>query len=117
MSNLLNDSAKLRIIARSNDVSPTHFLYARYPHPKSLPSKGLTLALAGSISGVSHLRNLIYMTSTALKYLYRDISCSLLIGVRKVIVEISGFSWSFFNALKMKYSAVVKSGALKVFAI
>ena len=31
----------------------------RYPHPKSLPSgKGLALALAGSKSGVSHLRNL-----------------------------------------------------------
>ena len=31
----------------------------RYPHPQSLPSgKGLALALAGSKSGVSHLRNL-----------------------------------------------------------
>ena len=38
------------------------FLYARYPHPKSLPSgKGLTLALAGSKSGVSHLRNFSYL--------------------------------------------------------
>ena len=37
-----------------------HALFCvRYPHPKSLPSgKGLTLALAGSKSGVSHLRNL-----------------------------------------------------------
>ena len=31
----------------------------RYPHPKSLPSgKGLALALSGSKSGVSPLRNL-----------------------------------------------------------
>ena len=32
---------------------------SRYPHPKSLPAgKGLTLAIAGSISGVSQVRNL-----------------------------------------------------------
>jgi len=35
------------------------FLCARYSHPKSWVSgKGLTLALADSISGVPHLRNL-----------------------------------------------------------
>ena len=59
LSNLLNTSTYLRVITRSKAVSPTHFLLTRYPHPKSLPSgKGLAFALAGSKSGVSHLRNL-----------------------------------------------------------
>ena len=36
---------------------PTH-IFARYPHPKSLPSgKGLAVALVGSKSGVSQMRN------------------------------------------------------------
>ena len=55
LSNLLNTSTYLRVITRSKAVSPTHFLSARYPHPKSLPSgKGLAFALSGSISGGSH---------------------------------------------------------------
>ena len=59
LSNLLSVSANLRVVSRSKALSPTHFLCVRYPHPKSLPSgKGLAIALAGSISGVSHLRNL-----------------------------------------------------------
>ena len=34
-------------------------IFARYPHPKSLPSgKGLTLALAGSKSGISRYENI-----------------------------------------------------------
>ena len=43
-----------------------HALFrVRYPHPKSLPSgKGLAIALTGSISGVSHLRNLSYLCTT-----------------------------------------------------
>ena len=59
LSNLLSVSVNLRIIPHSKAINPTHFLRARYPHPKSLLSgKGLTFALSGSISGVSHLRNL-----------------------------------------------------------
>ena len=59
LSNLLSASAYLRVIARSEAISPTHFLLARYPHPKSLPSgKGLTFALSGFKSGVSRVRNL-----------------------------------------------------------
>ena len=58
-SNLLSASAYLRAISRLKAACPTHFLSARYPLPKSLPSgKGLAFALAGSISGVSPLRNL-----------------------------------------------------------
>ena len=61
LSNLLNVSTNLRVVTRAKTASPTHFLCARYPHPKSLPSgKGLTIALAGSKSGISHLRNLKY---------------------------------------------------------
>ena len=45
---LLSFFSNLRAATCSNAVSPTHFLFARYPHPKSLPSgKGLTVALAG----------------------------------------------------------------------
>ncbi len=59
LSNLLVTSAYLSVITRSEVLIPTHFLFARYPHPKSLPSgKGLTFALSGSKSGVSRLRNL-----------------------------------------------------------
>ena len=59
LSNLLRASVNFRVIPHSKAVNPTHFLFTRYPHPKSLPSgKGLTFALAGSKSGVSHLRNL-----------------------------------------------------------
>ena len=58
LSSLLSTSAYLRVITRSKAVNPTHIFFTRYPHPKSLPSgKGLTFALSGSISGVSHLRN------------------------------------------------------------
>ena len=59
LSDLLSASAYLRVSDSPKVANPTHSLRARYPHPKSLPSgKGLTFALAGSISGVSHMRNL-----------------------------------------------------------
>ena len=58
LSDLLSASAYLRVSDSPKVANPTHSLRARYPHPKSLPSgKGLTFALAGSISGVSHMRN------------------------------------------------------------
>ena len=34
LSNLLNVSANLRVVTRLKAVNPTHFLCARYPHPK-----------------------------------------------------------------------------------
>ena len=56
---LLSLFSNLRAATCLKAVSPTHFLFARYPHPKSLPSgKGLTVALAGFNSGVSQERNL-----------------------------------------------------------
>ena len=59
LSNLLSSSVNLRVIPHSKSVNPTHIFFTRYPRPKSLHSgKGLTFALSGSISGVSHLRNL-----------------------------------------------------------
>ena len=59
LSSSLNTNANFRVVTRSKTESPPHFLCARYPHPKSLPSgKGLALALTGSKIGVSHLRNL-----------------------------------------------------------
>ena len=58
LSSLLSTTAYLRVITRSKAVNPTHIFFTRYPHHKSLPSgKGVTFALSGSISGVSHLRN------------------------------------------------------------
>ena len=55
LSGLLSAGAYLRVSDSPNVANP----HARYPHPKSLPSgKGLTFALAGSISGVSRMRNL-----------------------------------------------------------
>ena len=63
LSDLLSAGAYLRVSNSPNVANPTHSLRARYPHPKSLPSgKGLTFALAGSISGVSHMRNFTRLT-------------------------------------------------------
>ena len=57
LSNLLNVSANLWGATRSKAVSPTHYLCARYPLPKSLPSgKGLTFARLGSNIGVSYTK-------------------------------------------------------------
>lgn len=59
LSNLLNLSGNMRAVTRPEAVSPTRFLCERCPLPKFLPSgKGLALALSGSKSGVSPLRNL-----------------------------------------------------------
>ena len=37
LSNLLRASVNFRVIPHSKAVNPTHFLFTRYPHPKSLP--------------------------------------------------------------------------------
>lgn len=54
VSQVIKFATPKRVVTRLKAVSPTHFFYSRYPHPKSLPSgKGLTIALTGSNSGVS----------------------------------------------------------------
>ena len=63
---MLSSSAYLKVITRSKDIGHTHFLRARYTLPKSRVSgKGLAFAISGSISGVSHFRNLVIFVRTS----------------------------------------------------
>ena len=87
LSNLLRASVNFRVIPHSKAVNPTHFLFTRYPHPKSLPSgKGLTFALAGSKSGVSHLRNLSILSICALALTLTS-SCAIRLDKKKWMDE------------------------------